>query len=286
MTMPAIIIWSIALLISLVGLVVSVNSQRFASAVATDARALWVTASSSPPPRAIDLLALPDPVRRYLRQAGVERRTALRSVRVRHQGSMTLAPGAKPVPVRGRQYFAADPPGFVWWGRVRVAPGVWIDARDKVIDGQGGMKVVLESTKTLQDVTGPTLDQGALTRLLGELVWMPTALVDDRYVTWEAIDESRARARLRVNGTQVMAVFHFGPDGLPLRFTADRYRDLGNGQSALTPFVGTLGDWREVDGLRVPFAVEASWILDGKPFTFARFQVDAVELDRPAPFRS
>jgi hypothetical protein len=199
---------------------------------------------------------------------------------------MTMAPAAKPIPMRGRQYFAADPPGFVWWGRVRVAPGVWIDARDKVIDGQGGMKVVLESTKTLQDVTGPSLDQGALIRLLGELVWMPTALVDDRYVTWEAIDESRARARLRVNGREVMAVFHFGPDGLPSRFTADRHRDLGNGQSALTPFVGELRDWREVDGLHVPFAVEASWILDGRPFTFARFQVEAVEFDRPAPFKS
>jgi hypothetical protein len=81
-------------------------------------------------------------------------------------------------------------------------------------------------------------------------------------------------------------MFHFGPDGLPLRFTADRYRDLGNGQAALTPFVGTLGDWRGVDGLLVPFAVEASWILDGQPFTFARFQVEAVEFDHPAPFRS
>lgn len=282
--MPAIIIWSTALLISLVGLVVSVNSHRFARAVAADARALWVTASSSPPPRAIDLAALPAPVGRYLRLAGVEHRTTLRSVRLRHQGSMTLAPGGKPIPVTGRQYFAADPPGFVWWGRVRVAPGVWIDARDKVIDGQGGMKVVLESTRTLQDVSGPTLDQGALTRLLGELAWMPTALLDDRYVTWEAMDASRARARLRVNGREVVAVFHFGPDGFPLRFTADRYRDLGNGQAALTPFVGALGDWREVDGLRVPFAVEGSWILDGQPFTFARFQVEALEFDRPVPF--
>ena len=282
--MAAIIVWSIALLISLAGLIVSINSQRFARAIATDARALWVTASTSPAPRAIDLRALPDPVRRYLQRAGVEQRSAIRSVRLRHDGSMTLSPGAKPIPVQGRQYFAADPPGFVWWGRVRVAPGIWIDARDEVIDGQGGMKVVFESTRTLQDVTGPTLDQGALTRLLGELAWMPTALLDDRYVTWEAVDDSRARARLRVNGREVVATFHFGPDGLPLRFTADRYRDLGNGQAALTPFVGTLNDWRSVDGLLVPFAVEASWILDGQPFTFARFQVQALEFDRPLPF--
>ena len=284
--MPAIIVWSITLLISALGLLVSINSHRFANAVAADARALWDKPSTGSRASVSDLSALPDPVQRYLRRAGVTDRAAIRSVRLRQGGTMTLSPDAKPIPIRGRQYFAADPPGFVWWGRVRIAPGVWIDARDKVIDGQGGMKVVLESTRTLQDVSGPALDQGALTRLLGELTWMPTALTDQRYVTWEAIDRFRARARLRVNSREVEAAFHFGPDGLPTRFTAERQRDLGNGRSALTPFVGTIGDWREVGGLRVPFAVEGSWILDGKPFTFARFQVEALEFDNPAPFRS
>jgi hypothetical protein len=284
--MSAIVLWALAVLVSAVGLTAAINSHRFARRVGEEALALWTVRAGREPESGLGVQSLPAPVQRYLRLAGVEARQAVRSVRLRHGGTMTLSPDAKPVAIQGRQYLSADPPGFVWWGRVRLAPGAWIDARDKVIDGVAGMKVMVESTRTLQDITGPELDQGALVRLLGEMTWVPTAFVDRRYITWEAVDDSRARARLRVGGRQVTAVFEFGADGMPTRVTAERYRDLGGGKSALTPFVGTTADWRQVNGLRVPFRLEGSWILEGKPFTFARFEVDTIEFDRPDPFRS
>jgi hypothetical protein len=284
--MSAIVLWALALIVSAVGLTATINSHRFARSVGAEARVLWTAKPVGEPESRIAVQSLPAPVQRYLRLAGVESRRAVRSARLRHVGTMTLSPGAKPVAIRGRQYLSADPPGFVWWGRVRLAPGAWIDARDRVIGGVAGMKVMVESTKTLQDVTGPELDQGALVRMLGEMTWVPTAFVDGRYVTWEALDDARARARLRVNGRQVTAIFEFGADGMPARVTAERYRDLGGGKSALTPFVGTIAEWRQVDGLRVPFRVEGSWILEGQMYTFAQFQVESIEFDRPEPFRS
>lgn len=56
-----------------------------------------------------------------------------------------------------------------------MAPGLWIDARDKVFAGEGRMTVKLASTITIADASGPELDQGALVRLLGEMVWFPTS---------------------------------------------------------------------------------------------------------------
>ena len=285
----AIPLWTLALIASVAGLVASINSLRFSRAVAGEARRLWSTPPAVQPPAA-PAAALPAPVERYLRLAGVdERQPPLRAARLTHAGSMTLKPGAAPVRVRGRQYFAADPPGFVWWGRVRLAPGAWIDARDKVIAGTGEMKVMLESSKTLQIASGPHLDHGALVRLLGELTWLPTALRDPRYVRWEAIDDGQARAFLTVAGKQVSAVFQFGTDGLPSRFTAERYRDMGPGQpAALAPFVGTMSNWQQVSvgdrKMLVPFHLEGSWVIDGQPFTFARFDVQRLELDRPEVF--
>jgi hypothetical protein len=284
--MPAIIFWSLALLASALGLIVSVNSRRFERSVNAEARALWAAAPAETPPQRTSLESLPPPVSRYLRTAGAASHAAIRSARLRHGGTMTPAPDARPLAIRGRQYFAADPPGFVWWGRARLAPGAWIDARDKVIAGAAGMRIVMESTTTLQDATGPELDQGALVRMLAELIWLPTSFLDRRYVTWEPVDGSTARARLRSNGREVAATFEFGTDGLPARITADRYRDLGGGKSVLTPFFGVVRDWREVDGLLVPFDIEAGWIIDGRPFTFARFLVESLEFDRPDPFRS
>lgn len=80
------------------------------------------------------------------------------------------------------------------------------------------MHVLVASTFTLQDVRGPEMDQGALVRLLCEMVWLPTAFLDEQYVRWEPLDAGRARATLRVGGREVTATYHLGPDGLPARF--------------------------------------------------------------------
>jgi hypothetical protein len=221
---------------------------------------------------------LPSSVRRYLELATANRTQSISRAHLVHGG--TFRPrGDAWLPIRGDESFTADPPGFVWRGRVRIAPCVWIDARDQSVAGEGGMRVRLESLWTLADVHGPEIDRSALVRLLGEMPWFPTALADDRYVSWTEVDASSARAALRVHGREVSGVFWFGADGLPDRFTAERHRDIGNGHSVLTPFEGRYRDYREHHGVFVPFEVEASWLLDDAPFSYARFVLDAVEFE-------
>jgi hypothetical protein len=207
----------------------------------------------------------------------------VRTVRLRHGGTFRTKLDGAWLPIRGEQYFAADPPGFVWWGRVRIVPGVWVDARDRSVGGLGNMHVSVESSFTVADSAGAEIDQGALLRLLGEMAWFPTALLDDRHVTWTAVDDRRARARLRVGRGEVTCVFEFGEDGLPVTVFADRYRDLG-GKAALTPWSGRFGDYRKVDGLLVPHQVGANWHVDGQRIPYARFQVQRLEYDATAPF--
>jgi hypothetical protein len=258
-----------------------VQGLRFERRVKGEARALLASGREPPAPATLELL--PAPVRRYLDVSGAARHPPVRAVRLRHGGTFAPKPGAPPLPIRGEQYFTADAPAFVWWGRIRMAPGLWIDGRDRAVAGEGNMLVKAASTFTIADARGPALDQGALLRLLGELTWMPTALADPRYVAWTALDDASARAALRVGGREVSATFHFGPDGLPVRFTAERYRDVG-GRSVLTPFSGELGDYREVEGILVPFRVTAIWHVDGKPLPYARWEIERVALDPAEPF--
>jgi hypothetical protein len=74
----------------------------------------------------------------------------------------------------------ADPPRFIWFGPISMIPGPWVGARDNSVGGLGDMLVLVESTFTLAASRGPQLDQGALLRLLGEMVWSPTSLLDER----------------------------------------------------------------------------------------------------------
>lgn len=100
-----------------------------------------------------------------------------------------------------------------------------------------------------------------------------------RYVTWSAIDDQRARAILRLRGYEVSAVFHFGPDGMPERITANRYRDV-NGKGVLTPWTGLPRDFRAVAGLRVPCEIEIVWELESGPFPCIRFTVEDIQIER------
>ena len=65
---------------------------------------------------------------------------------------------------------------------------------------------------------------------------------------------------------------------------ADRYRDLGDGRSALTGWSGHYTDYAEFGGFRVPATVEVTWHLPEGPFTYARFSITALDYNVDEPF--
>lgn len=269
--------WVVVTLVGVTGTWASVNGVRFGARVAAEMRDLE-RGRAAPHSRLARGTALPAPVKRYVEKA-VARQDPIRGATLRHHGRFRPSLDGRWLPIRGVQRFRADPPAFVWWGRVRIAPGIWIDARDRSVDATGNMLVAAESTITLADSRGSQVDQSALLRLLGEMTWFPTAFLDERFVRWTAIDDHRASAALQVGDHAVTGTFDFGVDDLPAEFTADRYRDVGGGHSVLTPFVGRFSDYRAIGGVVVPYRVLASWVVEGRSSDYADFLVDRLEFD-------
>jgi hypothetical protein len=267
-----------ALIVAAVWLGASLQSWRFRRLVARDAQRLFALRGDGVAEGRLDLL--PPPVRRYLEKVGATRHAPVRALRLRHGGTFRTSLDSAPRPIRGEQYLSADLPGFVWWGRIRMAPGLWVEARDACIGAEGNMLVQIESTFTLADGRGPAFDEGSLLRLLGELAWMPTAFLDERYIAWTPIDDRSARAALRIRGREVSALFRFGDDDLLAAVEAERPR--GDGTSA--PWLGAYADYRDVGGLVVPFGAGASWVVGGETTEYAHWTVDSIELERPMPF--
>ncbi len=255
------------------------NRWRFVQRTDDEIRALLALASRGH----VSEDALPLAVARY-RDLAVGNHGPVTTLRMRHGGTFCTSPHRKPFAIRGTQVFTADPPGFVWSARIRRAPGVWIDARDEMIDGVGSMRVMLDDTVELIDAHGPQIDQGAALRLLAEMVWYPTVLFDSRYVSWSQIGATRALATLHVGhvGPAVSAIFEFGPDDLPVAISGQRY----DGRGALRAWGGTYRDWRVVAGLRIPFEVEVQWQLESGPFTYAHWLLEDVEYDVDLPGES
>jgi hypothetical protein len=95
---------------------------------------------------------------------------------------------------------------------MRVIPVV---GRDTYINGRGRMFIKAGGLVAVADGTGPKFDQGTALRFLGEIIWFPSGALAP-YITWEPIDEWRARATLTFKDVSVGADFEFDERG---RFT-------------------------------------------------------------------
>ena len=216
---------------------------------------------------------LPGPVRRHLQYAVREDAAAIRTARLRHDGFFRTSPKQSWWEIRGEQYFTAARPGFVWNARVRPAPLLWVEARDALLHERGNMLVKFLSTIPIANASSAEIDQGATLRWLAEVAWFPYALVSD-CIQWEPIDDRSARATVAYEGPPASAVFEMDDEGKLVRLRAERYRDLGEGRSALTPWGGDYRDYRNVNGFRVPTSVEVGWDLGAQPwFAYARFRI-------------
>jgi hypothetical protein len=207
------------------------------------------------------LAGLPDPVARYLRFALTPGQPIIRRATLRTEGDFLARPGGAWNRFAAVQHFAADPPGFIWDARIRMASLMTVRVRDGYVGGEGSMLGRVWGIAPVVDQRGtPELAAGALLRYLAESTWLPTALLPRPGLTWTAIDESTARATLTDGATTATLDVHFAPGGEIIRVSAMRHRDV-SGVGVLTPWTGRFGDYARVSGMMIPMSGEVEWLL-------------------------
>ena len=97
---------------------------------------------------------------------------------------------------------------------------------------------------TIADATGDEMDQGNLVRYLNEMMWFPTAYLND-YVQWESIDSSLPRATISVEGFSASAVLYFNEKGQMTNFVAERYMTVDD-ESSLRMFSSLRGNCKHL----------------------------------------
>jgi Family of unknown function (DUF6544) len=204
---------------------------------------------------------LPEPVQRYLRYTGVVGKSFVQRVYLRQQGRVRLGTGQLWIPLHAQQWYSVRPPGFVWDATMRVA-GIPVGrARDMYQKGQGRMLVKVASLITVADAKGQEMDQGSMMRYLSEMMWFPTAFLEDN-ISFEAIDATSARVTLADQGKTVTATLFFDSAGRLTNFAAQRYAVTG-GRGDLRMWSAPITGYGDVEGLRLPVGVKAVWKLAG-----------------------
>lgn len=253
-----------------------------------------------PPPAAplteADLAALPPPVQRWLRTAGVLGRSPVRAVRVTFDATLYRAPGQSGMRGPATQIDVLAPsPRRLFHMRTRLF-GLPVQVlHDWRADWPGAsapeatMRVRLANLVNVADFSGPLLSATETVTLLNDIcAYAPTALADPAWRSafrWEAVDERQARVTFTQGPHTVSALLTVDAAGHLVDFRSEDRGDIqANDRVERMPWTTPLSDFRRLDdsGRSVPGQGDAVWHRADGPFVYGRFAVTAVAYDEAA----
>lgn len=221
-----------------------------------------------------DIRGLPEPIQRYLRYTGVIGKERIRAVRLKQKGFFRLG-DRHWMPFEAEQYYTTDPPAFVWTVSMKAFPLLSVKGRDMYHEGKGNMLIKLPPFITITDARGDEIDQGALVRYLNEIMWFPTAYLND-YIQWESIDSTSAKATMSYQGVTASAILYFNEKGEMTDFVAQRYMTV-DGKYDLETWSTPIIEYREINGMRLPVKGEGIWKLSSGDFPYIKLEITDIE---------
>jgi hypothetical protein len=217
---------------------------------------------------------LPAPARRYLLHAIRPGTPLASSVSLEMRGAMRLKPEQEWMPMKARQIIA-PPKGFVW--RAEVGDGLMrFSGGDHYANGSGRVRFWLCEVIPLVRQEGSDVSIAAIGRLACETIWIPSSLLPQQGVKWEALDDESARATMKIGEEAVTLTLFLEPDG---RLREIRILRWGNqsedGGYSYIPFGGRIQEERAFGGYTIPSKVSVGWrIGTDRYFEFFRAQIE------------
>jgi hypothetical protein len=144
-------------------------------------------------------------------------------------------------------------PGFVWYATLRIGPIPIVRALDMYRTGVGRMLIKAASLITVADAKGKEIDEGEMVRYLSEMMWFPSAFLEDN-VSFEAVDAVSARVTLTDRGRTATGTLSFDAAVRLTEFVARRY--VGGDLETWSVPITTYG---EFEGLKLPVRGKAVW---------------------------
>lgn len=203
---------------------------------------------------------LPEPARRYF-SFTIRPGTPLYTVaEIEMVGQFSLGTKESPdyMAMRAHQVLAA-PEGFVWRMSARNGP-MSVSGSDAAAHGMSWTRFWLMGLVPVARISG-TDDhrRSAFGRYVAEAVfWTPAALLPGPGVVWEQVNETTARVTVTHEGIQQSVDVTVDAEGRPLTVVFPRWSDANPEKTfKLQPFGGSLTQFRDFDGFRLPTHVEA-----------------------------
>jgi len=221
-----------------------------------------------------DLTALPAPVQRYLRYTGVIGKPRIKTVCLQYTGEFRMAADKPWMPMKASQVYTTNPPGFQWTASFKMGGIPLMYGRDTYKNGQGHMFGKLIGLFTIFDVQGEEMIQGSMLRYLQEMIWFPSAFLND-YIRWLPVDDHCADVTFTDSNHSVTARLFFDDAGRLLTFIAQRYRE-DKGRYTLDTWSTPMTEYGRLAGLNLPVAGCGVWQLAGGDLAYIKLRLNEV----------
>jgi hypothetical protein len=217
------------------------------------------------------LKGLPEPVQRYFKNVLLENQSYINTIRLKHIGQFKTGINKNWVDIRGQQYYNTQIPSFIWKGKIGL-----ICAKDMYLNGKGKLIIKLFHLFTIKKAEGRNYDQGELLRWLGESVWFPTNLLPSDRLQWHAINETSAKITLTYNTLSLFYIVTFNENDQICKLETKRYYE----NNTLKTWIGECFKYKEINGVKVPTVLKASWIINKIEHNYALFQLEEIEYNK------
>ncbi len=138
--------------------------------------------------------------------------------------------------------------------------GTPFEGYDYYRDGIGGMKGVIAKGITLFHQTGAEMDKACLVTYLAEVMFAPSALLQD-YIAFEEISDYEVKATIQYGGQIASGIFTFNEKYEYVLFTTnDRGVTNADGTMEYIPWSAVCGDYHvSGNGIKYPTKFQAVW---------------------------
>ena len=224
-----------------------------------------------------DIAHLPAPVQRYLVFTGAVGRPQVRNYRLRFGGALRNGPDDKWMPIVAQQQSFVSPPARLFFVEGSML-GVPFDAYHRYVGPAATFQVRAASLLTMVDAHGGEMNHSETVTLFNDMFLLAPATLIDPQITWEELDPLTVRATWTNAGNTVSAIVSFDSTGALTNFVSDdRSRTIDGKQYERLRWSTPVRGWHDVDGRKLFGSGDAAWELDGKEFTYARFELLEVE---------
>jgi hypothetical protein len=204
------------------------------------------------------IAGLPEPARRYFRNALGESVQLPRRIDLVMRGEIRTSPGSEWMPFEGRQVLVRGT-GFLWEAEVDLGALMWLRGADYYFAGEGRVWFSLNSLIPVVTASGPVIDRSAAGRLMIEQVLIPSSLLPLYGAEWSRIDNHHSEVLIEQDGVEGRLTLRIDDDGSLVNVVMTRVQGDEQGNEVVKPFGVRIEAYGTFDGITIPTRIAAGW---------------------------